>query len=87
MLYSVNGGTTVYNDGVGLFSGSTTTGGLQLWRTADGTLLRKFKGPTKGCWSTLFDGEYCMCAGAEETSAVLDVWKFTASDEMDVDQS
>jgi len=87
MNYSLRtGGTTVYSDGVVLFSGSTNTGRLRMSRIADGAMLREFKGPTNGCWSTLFTDEYCMCSGAEETSAVLDVWKFDPADAMDVDR-
>jgi hypothetical protein len=85
MIFSKQAGTTAYNDGFSLFSGSAITGDLQLRRMSDGSLIRSFPGPSKGCWSTLFDGPYCICSGAGETSAVLHVWKFPAPDEMDVD--
>lgn len=88
MLNSLPGGTTADHHENGLFCGSNTTGTLQLRNMYDGRVLYTFRGPTKGCWVTMFDPErkYCISAGAEETSTVLDIWRFP-SDEMDVDQN
>lgn len=89
MINSFQGGTTADHHRNGLFCGSNSTGALQLRRMKDGRVLHTFKGPSQGCWITVFDpeGKYCVSAGAEETSAVLDVWNFVSSDEMDVDQN